>query len=152
MFHVPAYAILSYPDEPKKSPSNHNLDESKSRYTFVTANLLLGIESLGKFQNMPFVYSRLQKITDSFMNINRCVLLVWQKITYVIWKKTAKNKIHFYHWSTLYFWCPTWSHCYFTRLNLKKMGPLQFCLPVFLGIHRNHTQKELFDSWEGFLK
>ena len=29
------------------------------------------------------------------------------------------------------------SHCYFTRLNLKKMGPLQFCLPVFLGIHRN---------------
>ena len=76
MFHVPDYAILSYPDEPKKSPSNPNLDEVKSRYTFVTANLLLGIESLGKFQNMPFVYSRLQKITDSFMNINRCVLLV----------------------------------------------------------------------------
>ena len=24
-----------------------------------------------------------------------------------------------------------------TRLNLKKMGPLQFCLPVFQGIHRN---------------
>lgn len=71
VFHVPDYAILSYPDEPNKSPSNHNLDESKSRYTFVTANLLLGIESLGKFQNMPFVYSRLQKITDSFMNINR---------------------------------------------------------------------------------
>ena len=21
------------------------------------------------------------------------------------------------------------THCYFTRLNLKKMGPLQFCLP-----------------------
>ena len=76
VFHVPDYAILSYPDEPNKSPSNHNLDESKSRYTFVTANLLLGIESLGKFQNMPFVYSRLQKITDSFMNINKCVLLV----------------------------------------------------------------------------
>ena len=74
VFHVPDFAILSYSDEPNKSPSNPTLD--KSRYTFVTANLLLGIESLGKFQNMPFVYSRLQKITDSFMNINRCVLLV----------------------------------------------------------------------------
>ena len=33
------------------------------------------------------------------------------------------------------------AHCYFTRLNLNKMGPLQFCLPVFLGIHRNPIQK-----------
>ena len=28
-------------------------------------------------------------------------------------------------------------HCYFTRSNLKKMGPLQFCLPALLEIHRN---------------
>ena len=45
-----------------------------------------------------------------------------------------------------------YSHCYFTRLNLKKMGPLQFCLPVFLGIHRNPKQKEFLNSCEGFLK
>ena len=44
------------------------------------------------------------------------------------------------------------SHCYYIRLNLKKMGPLQFCLPVFLGIHRNPKQKEIFNSCEGFLK
>ena len=43
------------------------------------------------------------------------------------------------------------SHCYFTRLNLLKMGPLQFCLSIFLGIHRNPKQKEFFDSCEGFL-
>ena len=37
------------------------------------------------------------------------------------------------------------SHCYSIRSNLKKMGPLQFCLPVFLGIHRNPKQKEFFN-------
>ena len=42
-----------------------------------------------------------------------------------------------------------YSHCYFTRLNLRKMGPLQFCLPVFLGIHRNPKQSENFDSCAG---
>ena len=36
------------------------------------------------------------------------------------------------------------SHCYFTRLNFKEMGPLQFCLPVFLGIHRNPKQNFFF--------
>ena len=35
-------------------------------------------------------------------------------------------------------------HCYFTRLNLKKMGPIQFCLSIFLGIHRNPKQKDFF--------
>jgi hypothetical protein len=35
----------------------------------------------------------------------------------------------------MYYLCS--SHCYSTRLNLKKMGPLYFCPPVFLGIHRN---------------
>ena len=44
------------------------------------------------------------------------------------------------------------SHCYFTRLNLKKMGPLQFCLPALLEIHRNHKQKEFSKSCEGFLR
>jgi hypothetical protein len=44
------------------------------------------------------------------------------------------------------------SHCYFAKLNLKKMGPLQFFLPVFLEIHRNPKQKEIFNSCEGFLK
>ena len=43
------------------------------------------------------------------------------------------------------------AHCYFTRLNLRKMGSLQFCLPVFLGIHRNPKRIFFFNSCEGFL-
>ena len=31
------------------------------------------------------------------------------------------------------------------------MGPLQFCLPVFLRIHRNPKRKEFSNSYEGFL-
>ena len=38
--------------------------------------------------------------------------------------------------------CGVFSHCYSIRSNLKKMGPLQFCHPVFLGIHRNPKQKD----------
>jgi hypothetical protein len=40
----------------------------------------------------------------------------------------------------------------FYQVEPKKLGPLQFCLPVFLGIHKNPKQKEIFDSCEGFLK
>ena len=29
------------------------------------------------------------------------------------------------------------------------MGPLQFCLPIFLGIHRNPKQKDFFNSSKG---
>ena len=53
--------------------------------------------------------------------------------------------------------CHIWSliwlhtHCYFTRLNLNKMEPLQFCLSISLGILRNPKQKEFFNSYEGFL-
>ena len=36
------------------------------------------------------------------------------------------------------------SHCYSIRSNLKKMGPLQFCLPVCLGIHRDPKTKRIF--------
>ena len=35
-------------------------------------------------------------------------------------------------------------HCYSIRLNLQKMGSLQFCLPVFLGIHKKPKQKDFF--------
>ena len=66
LFTIPDYAILSCPEE----PSSKTKEENKNRYTFVSANLLLGIESLGKFQNMPFVYSRLVKIADSFQTIS----------------------------------------------------------------------------------
>ena len=44
------------------------------------------------------------------------------------------------------------SHCYFTRLNLKKIGPLQFCLLALLGTHRNPKQKYFLKSCEGFLR
>ena len=40
--------------------------------------------------------------------------------------RNAKNKLagkEFYRYNK--------ANCYFTRLNLKKMGPLQFCLSVF---------------------
>ena len=46
----------------------------------------------------------------------------------------------------------TRTHCYFTKLNLKKMGPLQFCLPALLEIHRSHKQKEFLKFCEGFLR
>ena len=47
---------------------------------------------------------------------------------------------------------PPPSHCYFTRLNLRKMGPFQFYFPVFLGINRHPKQKEILNSCEGFLR
>ncbi len=34
--------------------------------TFVTANILLGVEFTGKYQNMPSVYSRLSNILNAF--------------------------------------------------------------------------------------
>ena len=43
-------------------------------------------------------------------------------------------------------------HCYFTRLNPKKMGPLQFCLSLFLGIHKIPKQIDSLNSYEGFFK
>ena len=42
-------------------------------------------------------------------------------------------------------------HCYFTRLNLKRISFFQFGLPAFLGIPMNHKKKRL-KSWEGFLR
>ena len=66
VFHIPNYAILSVSDTKtgqKLPPESH--------FTFVSGNLLLGIESLGKFQNMPFVYSRLAEIARSFCTINQ---------------------------------------------------------------------------------
>ena len=41
------------------------------------------------------------------------------------------------------------AHCYFTRLNLKKM---RLCLPALLKLHRNHKQKEFLKSCEGLLR
>ena len=43
-------------------------------------------------------------------------------------------------------------HYHFTRLNPKKKGTLQFCLPALQGIHRHPMQKEFFRSTEGFLR
>ena len=43
-------------------------------------------------------------------------------------------------------------HYYFTRLNFKKMGSLQFCLLALLGIYRHPMQKEFLKSCEGFLR
>lgn len=67
VFHIPDYAIVSFPEENVKSGAGVG---SKSQFTFVSANLLLGIESVGKFQNMPFVYNRLSKIGKTFALIN----------------------------------------------------------------------------------
>ena len=67
VFNVEDFAILSL-DDSKKVPKE---DEEKSRYTFVSGNLLLGVESVGKFQNMPNVYGRASKIAQSFSTINK---------------------------------------------------------------------------------
>ena len=40
----------------------------------------------------------------------------------------------------------------FYQIEPWKMGPLQFCLLVLLGIHRNPKQKYFFNSLEGFLR
>ena len=45
-----------------------------------------------------------------------------------------------------------YSHCYSIKSNPKKMGPLHFCLIVFLVIHRNSKQKDFFNLSEGFLR
>ena len=42
------------------------------------------------------------------------------------------------------------THFCFTRLTLKKIGPLQFLITIFLGIHRNPKQ-EFYDSCKGVL-
>ena len=47
---------------------------------------------------------------------------------------------------------PYSTHYHFTRLNPKKKGTLQFCLPALQGIHRHPMQKEFFRSTEGFLR
>ena len=44
------------------------------------------------------------------------------------------------------------AHCYFTRLNLKKNGASPNRLLVFLGIHRNPKQREMFNSYEGLFE
>ena len=43
------------------------------------------------------------------------------------------------------------SHCEFIRLNPKKKGPFQLCLPALLGIRRNSKQEEICSFTEGFL-
>ena len=44
------------------------------------------------------------------------------------------------------------SHFYFTRLNPRRINPVQFCLPALLGIHRNPRHKEFLKSSKGFLR
>ena len=36
------------------------------------------------------------------------------------------------------------------KTHIEGMDPLQSCLPVFLGIHRNPKRKEIFNSCEDF--
>ena len=43
-------------------------------------------------------------------------------------------------------------HCYFMRLNPKRINPFYFCLPALLGIHRKPMQKYFLKSSEGFLR
>ena len=63
-----------------------------------------------------------------------------------------KEKVSVCTWPTGVDICATFSHCYSVRSNLWNMGPLQFCLIVFLGIHRNPKQNVFFNSLEGFLR
>ena len=39
------------------------------------------------------------------------------------------------------FLMPSYPHCYFTKLNHRKMGPFQFYFSVFLGINRHQKQR-----------
>ena len=73
---------------------------------------------------------------------SECLLFSWIIICLklVSWQKSVLVSLH----------AP--SHYHFTRLNPKKKGTLQFCLPALLGIHRHPMQKEFFRSTEGFLR
>ena len=80
-----------------------------------------------------------------------------RKLTLIcsIFEDGTKLKIQYTNWHLSTFTIDRvkiLSHCYSIRSNLKEMGPLQFCLPVFLRIHRNPKQKEFFNSCEGFLR
>ena len=90
----------------------------------------------------------------------------WRVMTFVWQQKTSGYSalvlsffMYFYFWSisplihkiffqlSSFLWdtivsSQSVTHCYSVRSNLQKMGPLQFCLPVFLGIHRNPKQKD----------
>ena len=101
----------------------------------------------------------------------QAVYLIWRIRAYLIYVYIPKNQI-WQHWKSKTKRknaCDTFSfgnhcskgtvyrlgqedltHCYSLRSNLKKMIPLQFCLPIFLGIHRNPKQKEFFNSRKGF--
>ena len=44
------------------------------------------------------------------------------------------------------------THCYFTRLNPKRISPFQFCLPAMLGMHRNPKKKRFFEIQQVILE
>ena len=81
---------------------------------------------------------KITSLLSSLDNINNACYLFTPDI----------ESVHFYKAFKI---VAIYSHSYFTRLYLKKMGPLQFCLSIFLGIQRNPKQKDFFDSCEGFL-
>jgi hypothetical protein len=66
------YAIVSFSDEPKPD---------KSIFTFATSNALLGVEIMGKFQNMDIVFKRAFKIAKAINELmgkeplNNCPIL-----------------------------------------------------------------------------
>ena len=60
-----------------------------------------------------------------------------------IHSKTISKLSHIYDLAGVFYN----AYCYFTRLNLKKMGSLYFCLPALLETHRNPKQKLFEILW-----
>ena len=87
----------------------------------------------------------------TFLTLLHLFSLVQIRIYYLLHHQSIFAFCHQYIITLPYISKLNYTHCYFTRLNLKKMGLLQFCLPIFLGFHRNPKQKEIFNSCEGFL-
>ena len=101
----------------KKVIENMSKYRSKQNISLETLNLDLDQFKFVLSGNLPLLIKifRNDLVIPEFASFCESVTTLYQKL---------KNNFNGEVSST---------HCYFTRLNLKNMGPLQFCLPAFLG-------------------
>ena len=74
VFEHTNFAVVNLDNSPKKPAE-------KSIFTFVSSNVLLGAEIMGKFQNMDLVYRRAVRMGDALRtlmgkeSLNNCAIL-----------------------------------------------------------------------------
>ena len=124
------------------------VDESFVPSTHGPRVLYLRLSDLRKEEE--FIYKSSQKRHKAFCSV---VIYLHYKLAYTR-RHFFQNKIRSTQSCRNYvlFTLKRRSHYHFTRLNPKKKGTLQFCLPALQGIHRHPMQKEFFRSTQGFLR